>query len=58
VAKALPQYAQTKAANGYRREFTAIGDPDGSGDGKGKSLLVCRGEGTRANASGPGVVPR
>jgi hypothetical protein len=42
VAQALPQYAQPKAANGYRRELTAIGDPDGSGDGKGKALLVCR----------------
>ena len=46
VAKSLPQYAQTKAVNGYRRELTAIGDPDGSGEGKGKSLLVCRGQGT------------
>ena len=46
VTKALPQYAQSKAVNGYRRELTAIGDPDGSGEGKGKSLLVCRGEGT------------
>jgi len=42
VAEALPQYAQAKAANGYRRELTTIGDPDGSGDGKGKALLVCR----------------
>jgi hypothetical protein len=46
VAKALPQYAQPKAANGYQRELTPIGDPDGSGEGKGKSLLVCRGERT------------
>ena len=46
VAKALPQYAQPKMANGYRRELTAIGDPDGSGQGKGKSLLVCRGQKT------------
>lgn len=46
VAKALPQYAQIETVNGYRRELTAIGDPDGSGEGKGKSLLVCRGQGT------------
>ena len=46
VAKALPQYAQPKVANGYRRELTAIGDPDESGQGKGKSLLVCRGQKT------------
>lgn len=44
VAKALPQYAQPKVTNGYRRELTAIGDPDGSGQGKSKSLLVCRGQ--------------
>jgi hypothetical protein len=56
VAKALPQYAQTKAVNGYRRELTAIGDPDGSADGKGKALLVCRGG--RAADAGPAVVPR
>jgi hypothetical protein len=46
VAKALPQYAQPKVTNGYRRELTAIGDPDGSGQGKGKSLLVCRAQKT------------
>ena len=46
VAKALPQYAQPVAANGYRRELTSIGDPDGSGEGKSKSLLVCRAERT------------
>ena len=46
MAKSLPQYAQTKTVNGYRRELTAIGDPDGSGEGKGKALLVCRGQGT------------
>jgi hypothetical protein len=46
VARALPHYAQTKAANGYRRELAPIGDPDGSGGGGDKSLLVCRGERT------------
>ena len=46
VARALPGYAQTKRANGYRRELGPIGDPDGSGAGKGKALLVCRGEGS------------
>ncbi len=46
AAKALPQFARPKVVNGYRRELTAIGDPDGSGQGKGKSLLVCRGQKT------------
>lgn len=56
VARALPQYAQSKAVNGYRRELTGIGDPDGSAKGKGKALLVCRGG--RADGAGPAVVPR
>jgi hypothetical protein len=46
VTKALPHYAQTRMANGYRRELAPIGDPDGSSGGAGKSLLVCRGERT------------
>jgi hypothetical protein len=46
VAKAMPHYAQTQNANGYRRELAPIGDPDGSSGGAGKSLLVCRGERT------------
>jgi hypothetical protein len=45
VAEALPQYAQTRTVNGYRRELIAIGDLDGFGDGRGKALLVCRGGG-------------
>jgi len=56
VARALPQYAQSRAVNGYRRELTAIGDPDGSAEGKGKALLVCRGG--PAGDAGPTVVPR
>jgi hypothetical protein len=52
VAKALPQYAQSRIVNGYRRELTAIGDPDGSGEGKGKSLLVCRAGGLSGPCSG------
>jgi len=42
IAKSLPQYARSKKANGYRRELTDFGDPDGTSDGQGKSLLVCR----------------
>jgi hypothetical protein len=46
VAEALPHYAQSRMTNGYRRELAPIGDPDGSGGGTGKALLVCRGERT------------
>ncbi len=53
MAQSLPQYAQTKAANGYRRELTAIGDPDGSAEGKGKALLVCRGRAPEPTALAP-----
>ncbi len=42
VSNALPHYARTVAANGYRRELTSFGDPDGTSDGQGKALLVCR----------------
>lgn len=42
IAKSLPHYARPKTANGYRRELSGFGDPDGTSDGQGKSLLVCR----------------
>lgn len=42
VAKALPDYAEEQELHGYRRQLTTIGDPDGSGQGEQKSLLVCR----------------
>jgi hypothetical protein len=41
VAKALPRYAAAKRVNGYTRELRTIGDPDGTGGGEDKTLLVC-----------------
>ncbi len=42
VEKALPAYAEGREVNGYWRDLEPIGDPDGSGNGQDKSLLVCR----------------
>jgi len=42
VQKALPRYAEGREVGGYWRDLEPIGDPDGSGNGQEKSLLVCR----------------
>jgi hypothetical protein len=42
VAKALPRFAKPKDVNGYLRDLEPIGDPDGTGNGQEKTLLVCR----------------
>lgn len=42
VQKVLPRLAKARDANGYRRKLESIGDPDGSGNGQDKTLIVCR----------------
>jgi hypothetical protein len=42
VRKKLPALAKPAKVNGYVREISPVGDPDGSGNGEGKTLLVCR----------------
>jgi hypothetical protein len=42
VSRAFPRYTGVKALNGYRRQLQSIADPDGSGNGQEKALLVCR----------------
>jgi len=41
VAKALPRYAAARRVNGYLRALRPIGDPDGTGGGEDKTLLLC-----------------
>jgi hypothetical protein len=42
VRKKLPALAKPIQVNGYLREVSAVADPDGSGNGERKTLLVCR----------------
>jgi hypothetical protein len=42
VRTALPALAEPTKRNGYHRSISPIGDPDGSGNGEGKTLLACR----------------
>ena len=42
VRKKLPALARPTKVNGYTRDVSPVGDPDGSGNGDGKTLLVCR----------------
>jgi hypothetical protein len=42
VRRKLPALAKPTKVNGYLRDISAVGDPDGSGNGEGKTLLVCR----------------
>jgi hypothetical protein len=42
VRNKLPALAKTTKVNGYVRDISPVGDPDDSGNGEGKTLLVCR----------------
>jgi hypothetical protein len=42
VREKLPALARRTKVNGYVRDVTSVGDPDGSGNGAGKTLLMCR----------------
>lgn len=42
VRTKLPALAKPTKVNGYLREVSPVADPDGSGNGQGKTLLVCR----------------
>jgi len=42
VRQALPALAKPATLNGYHRGISPIGDPDGSSNGGGKTLLACR----------------
>jgi hypothetical protein len=42
VRQALPALAKPAKLNGYHRGISSIGDPDGSSNGEGKTLLACK----------------